>query len=71
MKPNVTTFSALARELNCSRATLYRAANDGRLNTAEVGGTRMILLDEKHEQFEPRNTGARAARQQQDSTDEG
>lgn len=62
MKPNVTTFSAAAKEKNCGRTTLYRAADDGRLSTADVGGTRMILLDEKYEQFEPHNVGARAAR---------
>ena len=66
MQPNVTTFTAAAEEKNCGRATLYRAADDGRLNTAEVGGTRMILLDDAFEEFEPMNRGARAARQKED-----
>ena len=62
MQPNVTTFSEAAEEKNCGRATLYRAVRDGRLNTAEVGKRDMILRDEKYKVFEPRLTGARAAR---------
>ena len=69
MQPNVTTFSVAAEEKNCGRTTIYRAVRDGRLDTAEVGNRDMILRNEKYEQFEPRNTGRRAARQKS-STDE-
>jgi excisionase family DNA binding protein len=62
MQPNVTTFTEAAEEKNCGRATLYRAVEEGRLNTAKVGQRDMILRDEKYQQFEPHNTGTRAAR---------
>ena len=35
-----------AREIGCSRSTLYRAADDGRLNDVEVGGRRMLVKDD-------------------------
>ena len=63
MQPNVTTFSEAAEEKNCGRTTIWRAVKDGRLNTAKVGNRDMILRDETFRQFEPRNTGRRAARQ--------
>jgi len=65
VEPNVTSFSAAAKEKNCGRNTLYRAADRGQINTAQVGGRRMILLDDAFERFEPMNRGARAARQKQ------
>lgn len=64
MQPNVTTFSEAAEEKDCGRTTIWRAVKDGRLNTAPVGNRDMILRDETFDQFEPRNTGRRAARQQ-------
>ncbi|PSQ96949.1 MAG: excisionase [Bacteroidetes bacterium SW_9_63_38] len=60
MDPNdLISFSDAAREIGCSRTTLYRAADDGRLNDVEVGGRRMLLKDEAWEEFEPRLKGAR------------
>ena len=56
---DVITFSDAAREIGCSRTTLYRAVDDGRLNDVEVGGRRMILKDEAWEEFEPVLTGGR------------
>ena len=63
MKPNVTTFSVAAEEKGCGRATIYRAVEDGRLNTAKIGKRNMILRDEKYEQFTPKNTGFRKQKQ--------
>jgi excisionase family DNA binding protein len=57
---DLISFSGAAREIGCSRTTLYRTANDGRLNDVEVGGRRMLLKDEAWEDFEPIRTGARA-----------
>jgi len=56
---DVITFSDAAREIGCSRTTLYRAVDDGRLSAVEVGGRKMILKDEAWEKFEPILTGGR------------
>ncbi len=56
---DVITFSNAAREIGCSRTTLYRAVDDGRLRDIEVGGRRMILKDESWEEFEPKLMGGR------------
>jgi excisionase family DNA binding protein len=53
------TFSDAARDIGCSRTTLHRAVDDGRLNDVEVGGRRMIFKDEAWEAFEPVLTGGR------------
>jgi len=72
MDPNdLISFSDAAREIGCSRTTLYRAANDGRLNDVEVGGRRMLLKDEAWEDFEPRLKGGRVRKlEQEDNTSE-
>ena len=57
---DLISFSDAAREIGCSRTTLYRAANDGHLNDVEVDGRRMLLKGEAWEDFEPIRTGARA-----------
>jgi predicted site-specific integrase-resolvase len=57
------SFTAAAEEKSCGRATLYRAARDGRIDAQEVAGRRVIVANEKYEAFEPQHTGARAARQ--------
>ena len=56
---DLINFSDAAREIGCSRTTLYRAADDGRLNDVEVGGRRMLVKDDAGETFEPILTGAR------------
>jgi excisionase family DNA binding protein len=56
---DVITFSDAARQIECSRTTLYRAVDDGRLNDIEVGGRRMLLKDEAWESFEPKWKGGR------------
>ena len=43
---DLTSFSDAAREIGCSRSTLYRAADDERLNDVEVGGRRMLVKDD-------------------------
>lgn len=57
---DLISFSDAAEEIGCSRTTLYRAADDGRLNDIEIGGRRMLLKDEKWDDFEPIIVGARA-----------
>jgi len=68
---DLISFSDAAREIECSRATLYRAVDDGRLNDVEVGGRRMLLRDEAWEAFEPNLVGRRAQKldEQDDDTD--
>jgi excisionase family DNA binding protein len=63
---DLISFSDAAREIGCSRTTLYRAADDGRLNDMEVGGRRMLLKDEAWEDFEPRLKGGRVRKLKQD-----
>jgi excisionase family DNA binding protein len=70
MQPeDLISFSDAAREIGCSRTTLYRAADDGRLNDVEVGGRRMILKDDAWDRFEPNLVGARAQKIEQKDTD--
>jgi excisionase family DNA binding protein len=71
MQPDdLISFSAAARELECSRTTLYRAADDGRLNDVEVGGRRMLVKDEAWEDFEPNFVGRRAQKFDQDGDED-
>jgi excisionase family DNA binding protein len=56
---DLISFSDAARKIGCSRTTLYRAVDDGRLNDIEVGGRRMLLRDEAWDKFEPRLKGGR------------
>jgi excisionase family DNA binding protein len=64
---DLISFSDAAREIGCSRTTLYRAADDGRLNDVEVGGRRMLLKDEAWADFEPRLKGGRVRKLEQDN----
>jgi excisionase family DNA binding protein len=63
---DLISFSDAAREIGCSRTTLYRAVDDGRLNDLEVGGRRMLVKDEAWEAFEPRLEGGRVRKLKQD-----
>lgn len=67
---DLISFSDAARKIGCSRTTLYRAADDGRLNDVEVGGRRMLLKDETWEDFEPILTGARAQKRSDEAESE-
>jgi excisionase family DNA binding protein len=57
---DVISFSQAAEQKSCSRATLYRAVDDGRLNDVVVGDRRMLIQDEKWNDFEPEIIGLRA-----------
>ena len=57
---DVISFSQAAEQKSCSRATLYRAVDDGRLKDVVVGDRRMLIQDEKWEDFEPKFIGLRA-----------
>lgn len=65
---DVISFSDAAEEKECSRTTLYRAADDGRINDVKVGGRRMIVEDEKWESFQPKHVGRRAQRNSDDES---
>lgn len=66
---DLISFSDAVEDLDAGRTTLYRAANDGRLNTVEVGGRRLIVQDEKYEDFEPNWVGRRASKDDSDDTE--
>jgi len=72
MSPNdLISFTDAAREIGCSRSTLYRAADDGRLKDVEVGGRRMLIKDEAWEDFEPRLKGGRVRKLQREDANTG
>jgi excisionase family DNA binding protein len=60
---DLITFTDAAEDLDCGRTTLYRAANDGRLNTVKVGDRKVLVKDEKYESFEPEWRGRRVNQQ--------
>jgi excisionase family DNA binding protein len=66
---DLISFSDAAREIGCSRTTLYRAADDGRLNAIEVGGRRMLIKDEAWDEFEPNLVGARMEKLEEEDDD--
>jgi len=66
---DVITFSDAARQIGCSRTTLYRAVDDGRLTAVEVGGRKMILKDEAWDDFEPKRIGGRVRMLEEKSDD--
>ena len=63
---DLISFSNAAREIGCSRTTLYRAADDGRLNSVEVSGRKMIVRDELWKDFEPNLVGGRMRKIEQE-----
>jgi hypothetical protein len=67
---DVISFTDAAEEKDCGRTTLWRAANDGRLNTVEVAGRRAIVKDDAYDAFEPEWTGRRAQDRQTDNSDQ-
>lgn len=72
MQPDdLISFSEAAREVGCSRSTLYRAADDGRLTDVEVGKRRMLIKDEAWEDFEPRLKGGRIRKLQREGANTG
>jgi len=66
---DVISFSQAAEQKSCSRATLYRAVDDGRLNDVVVGERRMLIQDEQWQDFEPKFIGLRA-RKHNETTNE-
>jgi len=67
---DVITFSDAARQIGCSRTTLYRAVDDGRLTAVEVGGRKMILKDEAWDVFEPKRIGGRVRMLEEEEGDD-
>jgi len=71
MQPDdLISISNAARKLDCGRATLYRAIEDGRLTGVEVDGRQMILEDEAWEDFEPNFVGRRVEKFEQDDDED-
>lgn len=67
--PNdLISISEAAREIGCSRKTLYKAIDDDRLNAVEVGGRKMLVRDDDFEAFEPKWRGQRVRRHQDDDS---
>ncbi len=68
MQPDdLISFTNAAREIECSRATLYRAVKDGRLNDVKVSGRRMLVKDSAWENFEPLLRGGRVRKIKEDN----
>lgn len=66
---DLVSFTDAAREKDCGRNTLYRAAHRNELTTVDVSGRTMIVQDEAYNTWEPEWTGARA-QQDQDTSDD-
>ena len=66
---DLISYSDAAQRIECSRATLYRAVDDGRLNDLEVGGRRLLVKDEAWEKFEPNVVGRRAQKLDREEND--
>lgn len=56
---DVLAISRAAERIGCSRTTLYRAIEDGRLNAVDTGAAKVIVLDEKWDAFQPKQKGFR------------
>jgi excisionase family DNA binding protein len=57
---DVISISRAAEQLRCSRATLYRAIDRGEINHLDTGSAKVIVMDEKWDNYEPNRVGARA-----------
>jgi excisionase family DNA binding protein len=66
---DLITISEAADKIGCSRTTIYRALDDGRLNGAEVGDRQMVVRDQAFEVFEPEFTGFRREKHEGDEPD--
>lgn len=66
---DLITISEAADEIGCSRTTIYRALDDGRLNGAEVGDRQMVVRDQAFDVFEPEFTGFRREKYEGDGPD--
>lgn len=67
MQPDdLISFTDAARDVGCSRTTLYRAAKDGRLNAVNVSGRQMLVKDEAWDDFEPQLRGGRVQKMERD-----
>lgn len=58
---NYISITDAAKEKRCSRATLYRAAKEGRINAVQVAGRKLVVEDDTWAAFEPNRVGRRAA----------
>jgi excisionase family DNA binding protein len=56
---DLITVSDAAEAKGCSRTTIYRALNDGRLNGVEVGDRQVVVRDAAFKDFKPEFTGFR------------
>jgi len=66
---DLISISTAAEKKSCSRTTLYRAINDGRITAVEAAGRQMIVRDETFEDFTPRWKGQRVRRHRDDDSD--
>jgi len=64
--PNVLPAAEVARRKGCTTQTVYNALSRGDLTDASVGTHRLVLLDAKFEQWEPKETGGRLHRRNRD-----
>lgn len=63
---DLITISEAASAKDCSRTTLYRAIDDGRLNAVEIGDRQMLVRDQVYDAFEPKWKGERVRRHRDD-----
>lgn len=66
---DLVSISNAAEKKNCSRTTIYRAIDDGRLTAVEVEDRKMLVRDDDFETFEPKWKGQRVRRHRDDDSD--
>ena len=66
---DLISISTAAETKNCSRTTIYRAIDDGRLTSVEAGGRQMVVRNAEFEDFTPQWKGQRVRRHRDDDSD--
>lgn len=59
VEPNVLPVSEVARQKNCTPQAIYHAIDRGDLNEVRIGSHRMVLRDDKLDDFTIQETGGR------------
>jgi hypothetical protein len=63
MEPNVIPAPEAARRKDCSRQTIYNALDRGDLTEVSFQDSRLVLVDEKWEDWTPAMRGGRVRAQ--------
>ena len=65
-KPNVITVSEAARVKGCTTQGIYLALNRDELSEVRMGGTRLVIKDERFRDYQVREFGGRLHKKYQE-----